>query len=186
MYGSWSHAWVGMGAHGRAWPPVVWNSVFFRTPTARMRKTLQQLLGLSAIGADLGTEGTEGPNGGEAPTTAMDRRMDDVIGWVLGRLKQHPEFRALLRQEASQLLEELARDAAVQTLVRAQADAYLEYLRENPEQIQSLVRQQSQGAAAGILDILRVRAALADDAAHGWSRRLRRARPSPTTGKQAP
>jgi hypothetical protein len=136
-----------------------------------MRKTLQQLFGLASLGADLTTESADGVD----EPSAMDRRMDDVIGWVLSRLKQHPDFRTFVRQEAAQLLEELARDASVQTMVTAQADAYVEYLRQNPERIQSLVRQQSQGAAAGILDILRVRAALADDTAHDWTRRLRRA-----------
>lgn len=99
----------------------------------------------------------------DASDTALDRSFDEMLGWALTRMKQHPEFKSFVREEASALLADLAKDAALQALVKAQADAYLDYLRAHPERIQALVRQQSQGAASGLLDVLRVRAARADD-----------------------
>ncbi len=61
-------------------------------------------------------------------------------------LLQQPEVNgtvdAIVDRQLGRVLEQLGKSDAVRELVRAQADAYLQHLTENPESVQGLVREQ--------------------------------------------
>jgi hypothetical protein len=82
----------------------------------------------------------------------------------------------LVDQQVGRVLGALENSEALDQLVRQQVDACLEYLNENPERVQNLLRDQGRGLAQEFQATVRATALAADDAVDSWVRRaLRRA-----------
>jgi hypothetical protein len=97
--------------------------------------------------------------------------LERLILKVIGDLETSPAVDALADRQVNRVLDALQQSEALQSLIRKQAGAYLQYLESHPEQVRRLVQQESRGVFIEFRDGLRARAFSADDRLEAWAQR---------------
>jgi hypothetical protein len=77
-----------------------------------------------------------------ATSPAVDALVRLHVNKVLAQLAHEPALTALVRTQVRQVLPLLIRDAVLADLIRAQVGEYMEYLRQNPAELETLIRSQ--------------------------------------------
>lgn len=98
------------------------------------------------------------------------------VAAVLPELADHPQVTALVDAQVTQILPKLATHPQIRErvydLVQAQADRYMDYLEQDPEQIQRLVQGQSVGIVNDLLENVREQTVTADTVLERMVRRI--------------
>jgi hypothetical protein len=85
--------------------------------------------------------------------------VEDIVAY----LRTNPELEQLVQAQAQSLLDELAEDPSLSTVIRKQGDLYVDHLHDHPQTVQELVRGQSAGLAEEVANSVRRRTVSADD-----------------------